>query len=114
MDFNFKGFDVETDLEAAWIFNWPSLIPELEPSHINGMNQLVGAVPDGGSPSNQPSLFMLMNLDNFPWSEEVLRVADGITPAHIQVDVSGLSSPEDYTAYTILYNREEDVGSATT
>ena len=106
-DFEFKHFDVETNLKAGWLFNWPDVNINLTP--ITTVTAKVGS-----QASQQPSYIDFLNLDTQPWSDVRLTIS-----SHLQEDYNQLSVPttnlSSYTALGLLYFPEtETFTSATT
>ena len=99
-DFKFEGFDVETNLEAGWLFNWPGVqqntTPDAQPPFF--------PIP-GSQATDQPSFIEFLNLDTKPWTDVKLNISNHIQPEYNQVTLftSNLSS---YTALGLLYFEE--------
>ena len=106
-DFKFKHFDVETNLKAGWLFNWPDV--NIYPAPATAVTAKVGS-----QASQQPSYINFLNLDSQPWSDVQLTIS-----SHLQENYNQLSVPtanlSSYTALGLLYFPEtETFSSATT
>ena len=106
-DFKFKHFEVETNLKAGWLFNWPDVNINLTPT-----TTVTAKV--GSHASQQPSYIDFLNLDTQPWSDVRLTISN-----HLQEDYNQLSVPtanlSSYTALGLIYFPEtETFTSATT
>ena len=105
-DFKFEGFDLETNLEAGWLFNWPRVQPNPNPPDFSAVS--------GSQATEQPSFIEFINLDTQPWSTVRLDVSNHLQEDYNQVSMitSNLST---YTALGIIYFQEtETFSSATT